>query len=114
MHEMSLALELAAIAEQTARDAGATKVHKVTIKVGLLSGVAAEALLFAYDIAVEGTLLVGSNLETRSVPVRVYCSGCERESELENLQLFCCPACGKPTDDIRTGRELELESIEVD
>jgi hydrogenase nickel incorporation protein HypA/HybF len=114
MHELSLANQLVAVAEETARQAGAHRVTAVMLKVGLLSGVAVEALQFAYDVASAGTLLAGSRLETRIVPVSVYCPTCEREVELASIQSFCCAVCGTPTGDVRSGRELEIEGVEVE
>lgn len=114
MHELSLAHRLVALAEEAAREAGAKRVTAVTLKVGDLSGVAVEALRFAYDIAAAGTLLAGSRLETRPVPVTVYCPRCEREGVLASIQRFRCPACDTPTGDVRSGRELEVETIEVE
>lgn len=114
MHELSLANRLVAVAEEAAREAGARRVTAVLLKVGELSGVAVEALRFAYDIATADTLLAGSRLETRSVPVTVYCPRCECEQALASVQRFRCPACDTPTGDVRAGRELEIESIEVE
>ena len=114
MHELSLANKLVELAEETAREAGARRVTAVALKVGALSGVSVDALRFAFDIATADTLLAGSRLETRAVPVTVYCPRCKREAELASVQWFRCPACDTPTGDVRSGRELEIETIEVE
>jgi hydrogenase nickel incorporation protein HypA/HybF len=114
MHELSLANRLVAVAEETARQAGALRVTAVTLKVGALAGVAVDALRFAYDVAAADTLLAGSRLETRTVPVTVYCPRCAAEVELVSVQRFRCPVCDTPTGDVRGGRELEIESVEVE
>jgi hydrogenase nickel incorporation protein HypA/HybF len=114
MHELSLANRLVAVAEETAHEAKALRVTVVTLNVGLLSGVSVDALRFAYDIATASTLLAGSRLEIRRVPVTVYCPNCQREQELVNLQRFRCPDCDTPTGDVRSGRELGIEAIEVE
>ena len=114
MHELSLANRLVEVAEETAREAGARRVTAVALKVGALSGVSVDALRFAFDIATADTLLAGSRLKTRAVPVTVYCPRCEREAELASVQRFRCPACGTLTGDVRSGRELEIETIEVE
>lgn len=36
------------------------------------------------------------------------------EVELPGIQRFRCPHCDTPSGDIRQGRELEIESIEID
>ena len=85
MHELSIALNLVEIAEDAARSADAEAVETVYLRVGVLSGVVKEALLFAYDTATEGTLLEHSRLEIEDVPLVVYCPDCQLESELASI-----------------------------
>jgi hydrogenase nickel incorporation protein HypA/HybF len=80
---------------------------------GVFAGVVKEALLFGYDTATRGTLLEGSRLEIKDVPLVVFCSGCDRESQLPSVQCFECPICGNPVTEIRQGKELELTSMEI-
>jgi hydrogenase nickel incorporation protein HypA/HybF len=47
------------------------------------------------------------------VPVVIWCAVCGREVTLPGIQKFACPECGTPSGDIRAGRELDLESIEL-
>lgn len=114
MHELSIAHSLVSIAEDAIKGAGVTRVEVVHLKLGALSGVVRDALLFAYDVATEGTALAGSRLEIEDVPVVVYCPTCDAERTLESIQLFCCPVCDTPTADIRQGREIELISLECE
>ncbi|MFO0798674.1 MAG: hydrogenase maturation nickel metallochaperone HypA [Gemmataceae bacterium] len=113
MHELSLAVELVRAAEEAARRADANRVTAVAVTVGALSGVAEDALRFAFDVAAAGTLLAGARLDVRPVPVTVRCPRCG-DVPLPGVQLFRCPVCDTPTADVRAGRELELESIEVE
>lgn len=113
MHELSIALNLVEIAEAAARDAGAARVETVYLKLGVFSGVIKEALCFGYDTATRGTLLEGSRLEIEDIPLVVYCPTCDQERELPSIQLFQCPHCGTPTNEIRRGTELELSSMEI-
>jgi hydrogenase nickel incorporation protein HypA/HybF len=114
MHELSIAYSIVSQAADAGRRAGATRVTSVRIRVGALSGVSGEALLFAYDVAVEGTLLEGSRLDIQHVPVVIHCAACGRASELPDVQSFRCPVCDAPSADVRGGRELEIESLEVE
>lgn len=113
MHELSLAVQLVKTAEDAARAADAKRVTAVVVKIGALSGVAEDALRFAFDVATADTLLAGTRLDIRPVPVIVFCHGCGN-GELPSIQRFRCPRCDTPTADVRAGRELELESIEVE
>jgi hydrogenase nickel incorporation protein HypA/HybF len=114
MHELSIAYSVVEIATQSAVEAGATRVKSVHVRLGALSGVVRGALEFSYEIACAGTMLEGSSLVVKELPARVYCAVCEMEVELQSVQLFCCPRCDTPSGDLRQGRELDVEFIEVD
>lgn len=113
MHELSIAYNLVTIADDAAKEAGVDHVDVVHLRLGVLSGVVKDALLFSYDIATDGTHLAGSKLVIEMVPVTVYCAVCNQESPLKDIQSFCCPVCNTPTADIRQGKEIELVSLEI-
>jgi hydrogenase nickel incorporation protein HypA/HybF len=92
----------------------AVKIRSVRLKVGALSGVVEGALQFGYEIATEGTMLAGSQLTVENLPVVIYCKPCDALRELNGVQSFRCPVCNTPSGDIRQGRELEIESVEVE
>ncbi len=114
MHELSIAHSLVEIATSAAEQARAKRVVEVRIAVGAMSGVSIESLVFCFDIATNGTLLEGSRLAIREVPLVVYCSVCAREVLLAEPNRFRCPDCGAPTPEIRQGRELDVEGLEIE
>lgn len=113
MHELSIAYSLVQTAEAAAAEAGVSRVDVLHLKLGEMSGVVDDALLFGYDVATQGTCLEGSRLAIEKVPVVIYCPTCDAEHELPNIQLFRCPVCDTPVRDIRQGREIELVSLEI-
>jgi hydrogenase nickel incorporation protein HypA/HybF len=141
MHELSIAMKVVALATQHASGGlaqhasgglaqhasgglaqhasggltrhGDCRVATVTLRIGQLSCVHEDALRSAFDIAREGTPLAAADLRIVAVPVRVWCPHCLAERELPDIQRFACPDCGRPTGDIRAGRELDLESLEL-
>lgn len=100
-------------ASQEARSRGGAQVHAVHLKLGPLSGVVKDALLFSYERVCAGTLLEGSRLMIEEVPIVVYCNHCNEEKTLDSIQRFCCPTCGALTPDVVSGKELELVAIEI-
>lgn len=114
MHELSLAHGIVEVAAEAAQRMDAVKVTAVNLRVGRMSGVEPGALLFSYDIAASGTLLEGSRLVIIDVPLVVWCSHCLKEVELPELNRFRCPDCGTAAGEIRRGRELEIESLEIE
>ncbi len=111
MHELSIAQSLVEIASEAAVEAKAKSVEVVTLQIGALSGVVKDALLFSYDIVIEDTILAGSRLEIEELPVIVYCSTCDLQSTLPNIQRFRCSKCDQPTADIVQGKEMSITSL---
>jgi hydrogenase nickel incorporation protein HypA/HybF len=62
MHELSIAMSIIDIASEEAARHGCTKVRAVHLRLGRMAGVVADALMFSYPMAAEGTLLEGSSL----------------------------------------------------
>lgn len=62
MHELSIVLSIIEGVTYELQERGDPRLHAVHLQLGKLSGVVKEALLFAYDVACEGTLLAGSRL----------------------------------------------------
>ena len=114
MHELDIAYNLVEIADRLAQESNADRVLTVHLRLGALSGVVKNALLFGYEVAARDTRLEGSHLEIEQIPVVVYCETCDAEVNLPSLQAFLCPVCGTPTSDIRQGKELELTYLEVE
>lgn len=114
MHELSLVQSVVTSVTEWLAENKVGRVRIVTLKVGALSGVVEGALLFGYDIATEGTALAGSKLSVHALPVVIYCAKCSDSVELPGTQSFRCPRCNSPSGDIRQGRELEIESLEVE
>jgi hydrogenase nickel incorporation protein HypA/HybF len=113
MHELSIAMSIIEGATEEAHRHGAIKVNAVHLKLGALSGVTKDALLFSYELACEGTALEGSRLVIEEVPAVVFCSSCEIERALTSTQRMCCPVCGALTTQVEGGRELELVALEI-
>ncbi len=114
MHELSIVQSVVTTVTEAMAERGVVRVQSVRLRVGALSGVVEGALQFGYEIATEGTIMEGSRLEVVALPVVIYCGTCSSLAELEGVQSFRCPTCGTPSGDIRQGRELEIESVEIE
>ena len=113
MHELSIAMGIVEAATDEAQRRG-VRVSAVHLRLGALSGVVKDALLFSYEVACQDTPLAGSTLIVEDVPVIVFCALCQEQRLLTSVQSFCCPECGTPTMDIRQGKELEVFALEVE
>ena len=113
MHELSLAESLIEQVERAVEAAGGGRVTALQLSVGALAGVDADALRFGFDVATRGTRLEGAALEIALLPVIIHCPICDADVELPDIQHFRCPRCGTPSLDVRQGRELTIETVEV-
>ena len=112
MHELSIAMSIVELAQEEALQRG-VQVNAVHLKLGALSGVVRESLLFSYKMACGDTPLKGSRLIIEEIPVIVFCPNCQTQRPLNSLQLFCCAECGTPTPDVLQGKELEVVALEI-
>jgi len=114
VHELSIVSSIVeSVTEKLASYPGA-RGKEVRLRVGALASVIEDSLQFCYGFATEGTPLAGSALVVKVLPVRMLCRSCAKEVEIASLQSFRCPICGEPVSDLRQGRELEIESIEIE
>jgi len=112
MHELSIAMGIVDAALDEAQRRG-VQVSAVHLRLGALSGVVKDALMFSYEVACQDTPLQGSRLIVEDVPVVVFCPQCQERRTLSSVQSFSCPECGAPTRDLLQGKELEVFALEV-
>lgn len=113
MHELGIALSIIEGVEEELARRDATQVVAVHLRLGPLSGVVKDALLFSYQVACEGTPLEGSSLEVEEIPIILYCAACRQERPAVSMQRLCCAVCDHPSADIRRGSELEVFALEL-
>ena len=114
MHELSIVSSIVDSVTETLTAYPGARVKEVRLRVGALASVIEDSLQFCYGIATEGTPLQGSALIVKILPVRMHCDKCAQDVEIASLQSFRCPRCEEPLADMRQGRELEIDSIEID
>ena len=47
-------------------------------------------------------------------PFVAHCDACKEDVEIASVQSFRCPQCDELVSDLRQGRELEIESFEIE
>ena len=112
MHELSVAQEILKIVDQYLPDPSPNSVKFVKIKVGKFSNILTDSLSFCYEALVDNTPLQGSKLKIEEIPVKISCSNCNREFEIEP-PVFSCPGCEHNYIRIISGTELQVKEIEL-
>lgn len=102
--------------EESARQAGATKVLKVSLSVGEMTEAIEDALVFAFEALQdleEHELSRGAELAITMVRPKSHCLECGAEYEHDRFHMLC-PECNSFATELIAGRELQIDSIEVD
>lgn len=113
MHEMSLMQGIFNIIEQTLAGHQVNKVTKVRLQIGVLTNAVPDSLRMCFDAFARGTKVEGAQLEIDLVPLLIECTACGQIRELAE-PVFLCPNCAGPGVKILSGRELKIESLEVE
>lgn len=113
MHELSVAYSIVEMVEERAKKEGAEKVTRVELEIGEMAGIEYDALEFAWDVAVEKSLLNNSELVVRKIKAVARCLECGHEYHV-NTAFDPCPKCGTVRADIITGREMRVSSFLID
>jgi hydrogenase nickel incorporation protein HypA/HybF len=113
MHEMGIALQIIEIAtESIPADAGDVRIEKINLKIGKLAAVVPDSLQFCFNVAIKDTALEGATLAIQELPVTARCKECDIQWTLTS-PAFNCENCNSGSLEILSGRELDIESIEI-
>jgi len=113
MHELSIAgAVLDSVRAEAALRPG-TRVRKVGLVVGELSGVDSDSLRFCLEVLVRDTEFADAALELTPSPRRHRCRDCGASFTVVDYQTRC-PACASRDTDCISGTELELSFVELE
>lgn len=113
MHEYSIVQSLLDSCEENAAKNNATKVTKVVIKIGVMSGVEPELLKTAFDTFKEKTLCEDAEFIINIQQIIIKCNKCLNESVLDSIEYYC-PKCKSTDLDILDGEDMYLMQLELE
>ena len=113
MHELGITENIINIALAKAGEAQASKVVKINLVAGELSGFVPDCIQFYFDTLSKDTIAQGAELHFESVPAQLRCRDCSRVFQPQD-SLWTCPECRGRSIEIFKGRELYIESMEVE
>lgn len=113
MHEVGIANAILDAGRAEAGRLAGSRLKKIGVRVGVLSGVDLQALEFALMAIRAGTELEAVEIDLQSCPRKNRCVKCGFEFETE-MYSKPCPDCASEQIQLIGGEELELAFIEVD
>jgi len=88
------------------------KISCIHLIVGKFTCVEPVSLQFAFEVQTRNTFLDGTKLIIQETPLIAFCHHCQQEYQPEIGIQYACPECNSPMEDVRSGRELKIDSIE--
>ena len=108
MHELGLMTGVMDAAVEAAREAGATRLLGVKVSIGEATEAVEDALVFAFEALAESDPFTqGAKLGLTMIRPRSVCLECDLYNRF-------CPVCDSFATELLAGRELQIDSIEVD
>jgi len=111
MHEWSIVEALLASVDAEMRGRGATRVHRLRVRLGALSGVEPALLASAYEVFRAGTPCAGAPLDLVTGGPRWRCTRCEAGVPASGA--LVCPRC-RDRSALVAADEIVLERIEME
>lgn len=114
MHEVSIVQALIEQVDQEVQHAGHHgRVVGLDLVIGRLSGVNPDSIRFAFELLAPDTLVQGASLRIDEPRAVCRCTACKAQTSIDEL-VMACPGCGSGQVTIEGGRELVLQSIELE
>ena len=113
MHEYSIVQSLLVSCEENAVKNKATKVTKVVIKIGVMSGVEPELIRTAFETFKEDTICEEAEFIINIQAVVIRCKDCFNEQILEGMEYYC-PKCKSPNLKVLDGEDMFLMQLELE
>jgi hydrogenase nickel incorporation protein HypA/HybF len=113
MHELAITEEVVRIANEKAQELGASRVTRIELHLGALSGIVADSVAFYFEHLGKGTLCEAAGLEFIRITARARCRNCRGEFEPAEFD-WTCPDCDHVGADLLAGREMAVANIEIE
>jgi len=87
-------------------------VERVHLQVGTFTCVEPDQLVFTWRAAVQSSWLAGAELAIETVPLVGRCVVCSSTYSPDPEQAYRSPCCDHPMEEIVSGRELRIRSVD--
>jgi hydrogenase nickel incorporation protein HypA/HybF len=113
MHESHIVQPLIKSILETAAQHKATKITRVTIAMGEMSGFDESSVKLHFETMGEGTMLEKAEIVVHKLQSKLVCGSCRKEF-IRTKGSLTCPDCGAPGSPSGSGQEFYIEDIEIE
>ena len=111
MHELGIMQGVVRVCMEEQARRGFSRVERIVLSVGAVSGIVPECLERFFPAAARGTVAEGAKLITHTIPAGIECPECGYSGEIHGSE---CPGCGGWAYRLTQGCEFYIDSLEVE
>ncbi len=113
MHELGIVFHIIRTVEDVARQNDVTRIRRVTLQLGEVSGVVESYLQDCWEwAAAKSELLPGAVLTVETIPAVTVCEDCGQQYPTVQFGRTC-PHCQSPRTHLLQGHEMLIKEIEA-
>ena len=113
MHELSITQSILDYSLSEEKKHGGVKIREIRLLLGPFSGIVPECIQMYMDLLAEGTIAQGVKIKATTLPLKVRCRDCGKESEITRRHI-ACPFCESLRLEILSSNDFIIDSLEVD
>ena len=113
MHEFGITENIVKIALDKAKEVQASEITQINLVVGELSGFVPDCIQFYFDFLSKDTIAEKAALRFELALAKLRCRNCSAIFQPKNNE-WNCPECHGQSVEIMGGRDLYIESMEVE
>lgn len=114
MHELGLIASVVDAVKPVAIDNHATRIKQINLRIGEMTEVIEDALMFSFDVLAEDEpLLENCKLNVEFNGCKSVCGECGITFEHDRFHRVC-PACGSNLTRLIDGNNMDIASIEIE
>ena len=113
MHELSIVQSLLGLALENAKKANARRIVSINLVVGDYTGVMEDAVNLYFGFLSKDTIAAGTKINYTHVAGQLRCRDCDLLFPLQKRN-YECPKCEGNRVEIVGGRELYIETMELE
>lgn len=114
MHELGIMADVLDTAVRVAGEHGGKRVTKITLKIGLMSGVMPEYVQSFFDVISKGTAAEGAEITILPDPAVFICRKCGEQTVYDQLgPEYVCSACGSGALRMLSGYGFQIVSVGI-
>ncbi|HWQ75040.1 MAG TPA: hydrogenase maturation nickel metallochaperone HypA [Syntrophomonas sp.] len=115
MHELSIMKNILEIVLKYGEKAEAKKISRINLNIGSFMEFVPRYAQLYFDMISQNTIAEKAEIHIETIPAKIKCNSCGHETEIDIKHLLkACNQCRSEQIELISGRELQIDSIEIE